>query len=192
MKNLEERIFDYLQKNLNPKRFEHSYCVMLCAVEFAQAHGADTLKTQAAALLHDCEKSKSDKQLIAFFKNRKRNFKYYEDIKKHSPQLLHSYAAAVTAKERFGIKDKDMLNAISSHTLGRENMSLLEKIIFTADSVSHDRKYKHAEKIRILAKKNIDAAFILVLENKIEYIVKNRKWLCPQTIDTWNCYAQNG
>jgi len=190
MKNTEEKIFEYISANLSPKRFEHSYHVARFAYELAAIHGANALNAQTAGLLHDCAKSMSDSQLINFFKNRENKVRYSDDIKKHAPHLLHCYAGAVIAKEKLGVKNSDILNAIINHTLGRENMSPLEKIIFIADSASYDRKCAGCAKMRTLAKKDLDAGFLAVLANKIKYVIDSRGWICRQTIDTWNYYAK--
>ncbi|MDR1695475.1 MAG: bis(5'-nucleosyl)-tetraphosphatase (symmetrical) YqeK [Endomicrobium sp.] len=188
-KTSEENIFGYLQKHLSPKRFEHSYNVAKFAAELAKAHGADILKAQTAGLLHDCAKFKTDKQLISFCEKRKIMSKYFDGIKKYSPQLLHSYAGAAIAKEKLGITDKDILNAVRNHTLGRENMSLLEKIIFVSDAVSFDRKSAESSKIRKLAFTHFEKAFLKVIAKKIQYVLDGGKWLCPQAIDTRNYYV---
>ncbi|MCL2335503.1 MAG: bis(5'-nucleosyl)-tetraphosphatase (symmetrical) YqeK [Endomicrobia bacterium] len=190
MKNLEQKIFEYLAANLSPKRFEHSYQVAKLASELAAAHGADVLKAQTAGLLHDCAKSMSDKQLVNFCRKHAKKIKYFDGIRKNAPYLLHCYAGAVIAKEKLGIKDADILNAIINHTLGRENMSALEKIIFIADSASYDRKCGACSKMRALAKKDLDAGFLAALANKIKYVVESMERICGQTIDTWNYYAK--
>lgn len=190
MKNTEKQIFDYLYKNLSPKRFEHSFNVSVTAVELAKRFKANTYKAQIAALLHDLAKSKTDKELITFYKTRKKNFKYFNEIKNNSPKLLHSYASATIAKEVLNIKDKEILNSIENHTLGRNNMDDLEKIIFVADVISKDRKYKGISKIRKLAKEDLNKAFIAAMMIKIEHVLEKQKWLCPKTIETWNYYAK--
>ena len=188
-KDLEKNIFNYLQKNLSPKRFEHSYNVAKFAAKLAGVYGVDILKAQTAGLLHDCAKSKNGGQLVSFFKNRKKDFKYFNEMKKYSPQLLHSYAGAVIAKEKLGVTDKDILNAVRNHTLGRQNMSLLEKIIFVADATAFGRKTEELSKIQKLAVKKIEKAFLKVMTKKIQYVLDEEEWLCPQAIDTRNYYV---
>lgn len=51
-----------------------------------------------------------------------------------NPNVYHSVTGMITAQNRFGIQDADVLNAIRYHTTGRADMSLLEKIIYTADA----------------------------------------------------------
>jgi predicted HD superfamily hydrolase involved in NAD metabolism len=189
MKSFEQKIFDYLCANLSPKRFEHSYYTAKFAVELARIYGVDVLKAQTAGLLHDCAKGMPQKRLISFCRKNCGKIKKLEEIIKYAPDVLHSFAAAVIAQKRFKIKDNDILNAINNHTIGRENMSALEKIIFVSDAVSYDRKFRFASKIRKLAKADFDAAFKTVMRNKIEYVLSKGLKLCPQALETWNYYA---
>ncbi|GHT74307.1 hydrolase [Endomicrobiia bacterium] len=189
-RNIEVHIFDYLSKHLSPKRFEHSCNVAMIAVELASKNNVDLLRAQITGLLHDCAKAMTNEELIDFFKRRK-TFEWFKEIVKFSPHLLHSFAGEIVAKEEFKIKDKDILNTIRNHTLGRRNMSVLEKIVFVSDSVSHDRKWKYAKRIRDLAKNDLDKAFFEILKKKVEYVIDSGSWLCPQTVDTWNWYVSN-
>jgi len=187
MKNLEEKIFDYLSKHLSPKRFEHSYEVARLAVELAEIHGQNVLKAQTAGLLHDCAKYMSDKKLLKLLKGTKAS--YFLEIARRAPQLLHGYAAAAIAKKEFGIKDKSVLNAMANHTFARPGMDALEKIIFISDFAAYDRKYKSAARIRVIAKKNLDKAFIEAVKQKIKWVIEDGAWMCPMTTDVWNFYG---
>ncbi|MDR2395597.1 MAG: bis(5'-nucleosyl)-tetraphosphatase (symmetrical) YqeK [Endomicrobium sp.] len=189
-KNLEKQIFDYLCRHLSPARFEHSYNVAMLAIELALKHNAKVMSAQIAGLLHDCAKNVDVKKFISLLKKQK-NARFFLNIYKFSPHLLHSFAGEIIAQKEFNIKDKDILNAIKNHTLGRTNMTKLEKIIFIADYCSKDRgsKYKDAKTIRSLAKENLDKAFIKVLKEKIRHLIYNDNWICPKAIDTWNFYV---
>ncbi|MDR2351392.1 MAG: bis(5'-nucleosyl)-tetraphosphatase (symmetrical) YqeK [Endomicrobium sp.] len=189
--DIDEEIFEYLSLHLNPKRLEHSYNVANLAVSLAEKNGVNALKAWFAGLLHDCAKSMTDKELVKFFKNRKKKLKYFKEISANSPHLLHSFAGEIIAQEYFKIKDESVLKAIKYHTLGRENMSILERLIFVSDSISHDRKWKHAGALREMAKEDLNKAFFEVLAQKIDYVIRNSGWLCHQTIDTWNWYVSN-
>ncbi|MDR1474533.1 MAG: bis(5'-nucleosyl)-tetraphosphatase (symmetrical) YqeK [Endomicrobium sp.] len=189
--DIDEDIFEYLYSHLNPKRLEHSYNVANLAVSLAERNDVNALNAWLAGLLHDCAKSMTDKELIKFLKNRKKKFKYFKEVSIKSPHLLHSFAGEIIAREYFKIKNETVLKAIKNHTLGRENMSILERLIFVADSISHDRKWKHAGTLRELAKEDLNKAFFEVLAEKISYVIRGAGWLCPQTIDTWNWYVSN-
>jgi HD superfamily phosphohydrolase YqeK len=45
-------------------------------------------------------------------------------------------------------------------------MSILERLIFVSDSISHDRKWKHAGALREMAKENLNKAFLRFLCRK--------------------------
>jgi predicted HD superfamily hydrolase involved in NAD metabolism len=186
--NLKETILLFIKTNLSPERFKHSLNVSKLAAILAKEHGQDFHKAQIAGLIHDCTKYKSNDEQIAFFNNRPK-FKYFDLIANNAPKLLHSYTGAIFAKESWGIKDKDILNAAAYHTLGNENMSLLEKIIYTADAISFEREGFHCAQIRKLAKTDIDAAFMQVMESKIKHCLKKGIWLCPKCVDVWNFYV---
>jgi nicotinate-nucleotide adenylyltransferase len=189
--DIDEEIFEYLSLHLNPKRLEHSYNVANFAVSLAERNAVNTQKAWLAGLLHDCAKSMTDKELVKFFKNRRKIFKYFKEISVNSPHLLHSFAGEIIAREYFKIKDESVLKAIKYHTLGRKNMSILERLIFVSDSISYDRKWKHVGVLREMAKEDLNKAFFEVLVQKINYVIHNSGWLCPQTIDTWNWYVSN-
>jgi predicted HD superfamily hydrolase involved in NAD metabolism len=190
-KNTEKQIFDYLSENLSPKKLKHSYNVAMLAAELASKHALDTVKARTAGLLHDCAKFMTNEEVIDFFKKRSKTLKYFKGIIKFSPHLLHSFAGKIIAQEKFKIKDRNILNAIKNHTLGRKNMRTIEKIIFVADYISYDRKWKYAERIRNLATNDLNKAFFEVLTKKIEHIIDKGMWLCPQIVDTWNWYVSN-
>ena len=79
---------------------------------------------------------------------------YYID----KPQLAHSKLAAAILKDKFGVEDEDILNAVRYHTTGRAGMSLLEKIIFVADATEPNRTYEEAEELNKLAFSDLDQA----------------------------------
>ncbi len=62
-------------------------------------------------------------------------------LEENNPQLLHALAAAIIAKEEMKIEDEDILNSVIYHTTGREDMSLLEKIIYIADYIEPSRDF---------------------------------------------------
>jgi predicted HD superfamily hydrolase involved in NAD metabolism len=190
-KNTEKQIFDHLSENLRPEKLKHSYNVAMLAAELASKHASNTVKARTAGLLHDCAKFMTNEKVIDFLKRHSKTFKYFKDIIKFSPSLLHSFAGKIVAEEKFKIKDRNILNAIKNHTLGRKNMSTIEKIIFVADYISYDRKWKYVKRIRNLAKNDLNKAFFEVLTKKIEHIIDKGMWLCPQIVDTWNWYVSN-
>ena len=111
---------------------------------------------------------------------------YFEDICKCEPALLHSFVSAKLARDIFGIKDAEILHAISEHTLGSLQMTQLSKILFVADISSKDRKYKDAFVIRTLAMQDLEKALLYAANRKLWFTIDSQKWLCPVGIELWN------
>ncbi len=108
-----------MEKAQDEKRFEHTL-----GVEYT------------AGLLHDCAKCLSDeKRLSICIKNSIPVHK----LEKKNPFLLHAKVGAYLAEKKYHVEDPHILNAIRSHTTGRPNMSLLEKIVFIADYIEAER-----------------------------------------------------
>ncbi|MFA7074377.1 MAG: bis(5'-nucleosyl)-tetraphosphatase (symmetrical) YqeK [Endomicrobiaceae bacterium] len=188
-KILENNIFWYLYKKLSPERYDHTICVCDLAVRLALKNNEDVYNVQLAALLHDCAKDMSLQESKKYVLNRKLNIKYSDFLLCYAPQVLHSYIGADIAKNKFKIRNKDILNAIENHTVGRINMSVCEKIIFVADFMSPDRKFKrNFSNNKKYLSGNLNEAFKYVLQNKINNIVSKFQMLHPDVINIWNYY----
>ncbi|MBU5268404.1 bis(5'-nucleosyl)-tetraphosphatase (symmetrical) YqeK [Clostridium cochlearium] len=184
----EEKIEDYLNKNLKEHRFLHSLRVRDTAIKMAKFYNVDIEKTKIAALVHDCAKNKKNEELINIVK------KYGYDINNECEkniQLLHGLAGALIAKNLMGIEDKEILNAVRYHTTGRENMSMLEKIIYLSDYIEPGRKYDRVEKIRDLSFHNIDEALINSFNITIKYVIEKDEILHLDTIKGRNFLLKN-
>ena len=98
----------------------------------------------------------------------KKNNIPFTEFEKENPYLLHGKIGAFIAKDKFDIKDEDILNSITWHTTGRPNMSLLEKIIFVADYIEPSRyKMPRLKELRKMAFVDIDKCLMHVHKKKI-------------------------
>jgi HD superfamily phosphohydrolase YqeK len=68
--------------------------------------------------------------------------------------------------------DDEIYNAIKYHTLGRENMTDLEKIIYIADKceVGRDAQLAKAPLWRNMAEESLDEALLDIISDNIEYL----------------------
>lgn len=108
---------------------------------------------------------------------------------KDYPQIWHSFVGKIYAKEKYGIDDPEILNAIKYHTTGHKNMTELEKIIFVSDYIEKiTRKEQEMIETRNIAFKNLDQAVVKVLENTILYLKQNKKKIYYLTDETYNYY----
>lgn len=173
------RIKDYeykLKELIVPNKFIHSINTMNKAIELAKIYNSDVEKAEIAGLLHDCGRLKKN---IESKITRKYNIK---EIEINNKNLKHSIIGVYVATEYFNIIDIDILNSIRYHTTGRENMSLLEKIIYIADKIEPGRKYNDLEHIRQLAYTNLNEALIISLTYTINYVNEKGLYLNENTI----------
>jgi len=154
---MDKRYFKTLRGLLSEKRYNHSLGVSATARELAELYGADRRKAFLAGLLHDCAKDLSGAELLRKARQSGVPVGVEEEIK---PSLLHAPVGALVAGAQFGIQDAEILQAIALHTLGSENMTLLDKIIFVADKIEPGRVFHDAEKWRQTARYNLDKALL--------------------------------
>ena len=135
-RELPEKLKKKLSRNLSERRYEHTLGVAYTAACLAMRFGADPLKAEIAGLLHDCAKEFSEKELLKL--GEKYGY-HFEDYELEAPQVLHAVIGPYIAKDKYGVDDPEILSAIRWHTTGRGDMTLLEKIVFTADYIEPNR-----------------------------------------------------
>ena len=174
-----ERFFEaavWMYQYLGERRLLHTLNVGYLSAELAVRYGADPDKALLAGALHDCAKE------LDIDSQREMAADYCGDLFTDK-KLLHSPAGAVFARDGFGIKDKEILDAICYHTTGRGNMSVLEKIVYLADKIEPARNYMDLAPIRKMVEKDLDEACrmtALAIKAKTE---SNGKVIHPSNVD---------
>ncbi len=175
----------FLEHRLSRKRFQHSCNVARAAKQLAQRYGADQDKAYLAGLLHDiCKEQPFEEQRALMIAG---DFAP-DEAELHSRKLWHGIAGAYFIQTEFGIADRDILNAVRFHTVGRPGMSLLEEIIYIADMISDERDYKGVGKMRRLASENLQAAMFTALADAIGSVLKKEGMIPQYTIAAYNGY----
>ncbi len=182
-----DKIIDKLQSKLTEKRLLHSIGVEFTAASMAMVYGVDIEKARMAGLLHDCAKGLSAKEKIEKAKKHGISISDYEE---KNPEMLHAKLGAYYAKTKYGVLDEDVLNAITYHTTGRPDMSLLVKIIFVADYIEPGRKMlDELPEIRKEAFSDIDKCVIHILKNTIAYLKEIADDMDITTQETYDFYC---
>ena len=137
LERTEAALKSFLQRNLSAPRYEHSlstsrFCRILCD-RFEENPAAGII----AGLGHDIAREIPGKEILSLVK---------DDFPKSALELektvlLHGRAGAEILKERFGILDEEVLDAIRHHTLGRPGFGRLGKILFISDYLEPLRKF---------------------------------------------------
>ncbi len=176
-----EQMKEKLGTLLTDHRYTHSLGVVETAVKMAEHFGADSEKTEIAALLHDCAKQIPHTEQLDLCR------KYgipLDEVKEKELGLLHAELGAYMAEHEFGVKDPEILDAIRYHTLGREDMSDLEKILYLADIIEPNRKdFEGLSELRELCFKNLDRALLFGFGLTIAHTNRNGHILHNQTIE---------
>jgi len=146
---------------LTEKRYTHSINVAIMCGELSKKHKLtpkESEKAYIAGILHDImKKSKQPPHPTEFNP---------APIELSEPKLWHALTGAKYVRDEMEITDLDILNAIRYHTIGRPNMSVIEKIVYIADKISAERDYKGVEYLRQLAFENLDLAVKTEIKEK--------------------------
>lgn len=172
---------------MSAKRYKHSVNVADMAVKLANKFGCDEDKAYTAAILHDCQKE-IDPDLM--LKEAKESGFYVDPVEIDCPKLWHGIAGAYYVKNTLKITDEEILNAIRFHTVGRAEMSDIEKIVFLADTVSMERDFEDVEKYRKIVLDDLNNGMFMVLRWSITKTVDKKGCIPMCTLEAYNFYAK--
>lgn len=166
--DLIKRVRKDMKHLLPAKRYQHTLGVAYTAASMAMCHRADVNQAYIAGLLHDSAKYYSDEKLL---EECKRCHLSINDVEMRNPYLLHGKVGAIIAREEYDITNDDILSAITYHTTGRPEMSLLEQILFVADYIEPGRKQLDGlDEVRYLAFHDLEKCVVKILESTIQYL----------------------
>ena len=179
-----------LKEVLKPDRYEHTLGVEYTAAALAMRYGADVEKAELAGLLHDCAKQYSDEE-IAMLLMEHGIMPTQSELR--SPGILHAIYGPILAQERYGIDDEEVLSAIRWHTTGKADMSVLEKIVFTADYIEPSRREIDArEETRGLAFMDLTYTVFRITYHVIGYLHKKGMPIEGHTSECYEYLSENG
>ncbi|WHH58421.1 bis(5'-nucleosyl)-tetraphosphatase (symmetrical) YqeK [Petroclostridium sp. X23] len=179
----ENQIMDKLKELLTEDRLKHSIGVRDTAVQLAKIYHCDMDKASVAGLLHDCAKDLKKQQLLQLCDN----FDIVlNEIERSEIHLIHGPLGAKFAQCYFGINDPEILDAIYYHTVAKEKMTLLTKIVYLADFIEPNRDYPGVEEIRRIAYDDLNDGILAGIDATIRYVLKRGKVIHPNTINARN------
>lgn len=182
--DLIEKIKKDLKQTLSEKRYMHSISVMHMAEELAKIYNVDIETAKIAGILHDNAKEMTSQEMLDYIKKNNINI---SEVEKVNISLLHGKIGADIAKIKYGVNEQ-IQNAIKYHTTTNPNMDKLAKIIYVSDKIELNRKTDlfDIESERELAKKDLDKALLLIINNTTQYLIENNKLIAPESIETRN------
>ena len=187
MKNYDMKAYQKkLKHERDEGRYQHTMGVMYTCAALAMRYDYDIQKAQLAGLLHDCAKCIPNGKKLKLCE--KHNIQMNE-TERRNPFLLHAKLGAFLAMEQYGIHDKEIVSAILSHTTGKPNMSLLDKIVYVADYIEPKRnKAANLPQVRKLAFLDIDQALYRILSDTLEYLGKGSGEIDEMTRKAYDYY----
>ena len=172
-----------LAKYLDEDRYEQTLGVMFTCAALAMVHDCDLITAQTAGLLHDCAKCIPNKKKLKMCSQHHISVSEFEQ---EHPFLLHAKLGAYVAKAKYDVTDENILSAITWHTTGKPEMTLLEKIVYIADYIEPKRdKAPNLAIVRKLAFQDLDECMYKILGDTLAYLEENPKDIDNATKDAF-------
>ena len=162
---------------LDAKRVSHVLGCRDTAVKLAERWGADRTDAARAGILHDITKALDGPLQLTLCAS---YGKILDDFSSRYPKTLHALTGSLVAERIFG-ENPAVVSAICSHTTGKADMDLLEKIIYVADYMEPNRDFPGVEKLRELAFTDINAALKLGLEMTLDHLKEQGSEVSPES-----------
>ena len=180
-----EEIKLYMRENLIEKRHIHTLGVADTAKKLAKLNGISEEKSEIAGLAQDVAKNLSKVRMKEIMKD---NNIVLSEVEEDNSNLWHSIIAPIVARDKLGIQDEEILDSIRWHTTGKENMSILTKIIYIADMIEPDRNFNGVEDIRKVTFADLDKGVYYGLTRSIEFLLIKNLLIDENTIKARNYF----
>lgn len=185
---MHEKVLTWLAENVPVSRVNHILRVEQMAINLAVHYKVDHHKAAIAGLMHDLAKYfKPQKLLQMAYKEGLE----VDEVIEANPHLLHADVSAIVARDTFGIEDKEVLQAITNHTLGRPGMSLLSSIVFLADSLEPGRgDSSDLQALRQMSRQDINQAVWKTSDYTLKLLLESSCVVHPRVVFTRNWFLQ--
>jgi len=180
---LRERIDNDLKVLLKEKRYLHTLGVENVARDLGSYFHQDIEKLSIAALLHDSGKYLGRNEQAAFIRDNRIDVTE-DDLMAEG--TMHAKISGYIAREKYGITDNEILNAVLYHTTGRPGMSQFEKLIFVSDYLDPGRGLPGRDDLLRMVKNNLVKGALEICKQKISFVVNNGRYLHPMAVGFYN------
>lgn len=180
-----EALLAKMETVMPEKRLQHCLGVEKAARELAERFGLDVEKAGLAGLLHDYAKKVSDEEFLALIDK----YQLDPDMKNWGNNVWHGMVGIYKIQEDLGVKDPEILRAIEIHTVGSGTMSELDKVIYVADYIEHNRDFPGVDKARELAQQSLNQAVAYETARTVEHLAHKGMPIYPQTLGTYNAFV---
>ena len=193
-------IRDEIPKYITGKRLIHTYAVEKEALRLSEilfpVLGIDKKylsDISASALLHDITKQFSKDEQLEICRKYGIPFSEYDA---EDSAVIHSRTGAYIAREKFSVNDF-VFGAIYSHTTGKADMNIFEKIIFTADYIEETRTHSCCVSARNFFYGNLegcqnasvllDKTILMSIDSTLSFLIEKGCLIDIETVNARNC-----
>ena len=138
----------------------------------------DEAPLSLAALLHDCPREYSNRELLAGCEEWGVPVR---DVDRRSPVLLHGMLAVEIARRELSLTDPAMANAVRWHTAGHPEMTLSDKLFYLADVTETNNHFDWVVSLRDLAREDVDNAVLMAVGFNVEHLDRHGRTSGPGT-----------
>ena len=180
-----EALLAKMETVMSEKRLRHCLGVEKAARELAERFDLDPEKAGLAGLLHDYAKKVSDEEFLGLIDK----YRLDPDLKNWGNNVWHGIVGIYKIQEELGIEDTEILRAIEVHTVGSSTMSELDKVVYVADYIEHNRDFPGVDKARELAQRSLNLAVAYETARTVEHLAHKGIPIYPQTLETYNAFV---
>jgi len=164
-----------------PERRAHVARVVALLDEWAVALGmseVDRRRARAAGWLHDSLRDATGDELRPMVA---------PELRDLPRKLLHGPAAAARLREE-GMVDRDVLRAVSFHTVGHPELGLLGRLLYLADYLEPGRPFDEEHRAELRARMPADWRSVLqtVVKSRVKHLLDSGNTIRPETMGFWN------
>ena len=181
-----EALLAKMETVMPEKRLRHCLGVEKAARELAERFGLDVEKAGLAGLLHDYAKKVSDEDFLALIDK----YQLDPDLKNWGNNVWHGMVGIYKIQEDLGLTDPAILRSIEIHTVGSGQMSTLDKIVYVADYIEHNRAFPGVDQARDIAQVSLDRAVAYETARTVEHLAHQGLPIYPQTLETYNAFVK--
>lgn len=172
-----ETIKTDLKNMLKEHRYNHSLLVAEEARKLARIYHIDEDKCYLTGLINDMAKNLSEEENNNLIKKYNLSEEWYREENK---PILHAELGYYLAKEMYNCPE-DICRAIKYHTIGNDEMTTMEKIIFIADKTARENLNDNLLYIKEVSYQDLDLALLKLLEGLENKLRKSNTRLAPIT-----------
>lgn len=179
-----EELVEKMSQIMSSKRLQHVLGVEQAAIYLAEINHYDAEKAGLAGLLHDYAKEASDEEFLTLIDK----YQLDQELKQWNNNVWHGVVGVYKIQEELQLRDSDIIQAIANHTVGSSQMTTLDKIVYVADYIEHNRSFPLVDQARDIAEQSLDKAVAFETMHTVEYLAHKGQPIYPRTLDTYNAY----